>query len=273
MIASAQSNLEAVMPELKVAVAQWPEGLRPGDTTWNSIAAEVAAQAPDILVTNEMPFGPWLAETDRYDPALAQASVSLHEQGVAALGALGVPVVFSSRPVPGRLALANEAFALVDGRYQRLHHKHYFPQEPGFYEQAWFEVQMPGFEAVEVAGLKVGVLLCTELMFNRHALEYGRAGAQLIVAPRASGTDHRYWEVASAMAAIVSGAYLVTANRTGMASGGQAFGGRAMVFTPQGIELDSTAPSGRLILSYRLDLAASDAAKTAYPCYVDSSET
>lgn len=256
------------MSELKVAVAQWPDGLRPGDSTWKSIAAEVTAQAPDVLVTNEMPFGHWLAEAERYDPELAQACVSLHEEGLAALAGLGVPVVFSSRPVSGRLTLANEAFALVKGRYQSLHQKHYFPQEPGFYEQAWFEAQVPGFEVAEVAGVKAGVLLCTELMFNRHALDYGRAGAQLIISPRASGMEHRYWEVASAMAAIVSGAYLVTANRTGMAPRGQAFGGRGMVFSPQGHELAPAAARDSLILCYTVDLTASEAARTAYPCYV-----
>jgi N-carbamoylputrescine amidase len=257
------------MSELKVAVAQWPDGLRPGDMTWKKIAAEVAAQAPDVLVTNEMPFGHWLAEAESYDPDLAQASVSLHEEGMGALAELRVPVVFSSRPVSGGLVLANEAFALVEGRYRSLHQKHYFPQEPGFYEQAWFELQVPGFQAVEVAGLKIGVLLCTELMFNRHALDYGRAGVQLIIAPRASGTDHRYWEVACAMAAIVSGAYLVTANRTAVAPRGQAFGGRGMVFSPQGIELAPVVAGGDLILCYELNLAASEAAKMAYPCYVD----
>ncbi|WP_040260897.1 hypothetical protein [Pseudomonas massiliensis] len=63
------------MSELKVAVAQWPDGLRPGGSTWKSIAAEVAAQAPDVLVTNEMPFGRWLAEAGRYDPELIPAGL------------------------------------------------------------------------------------------------------------------------------------------------------------------------------------------------------
>jgi N-carbamoylputrescine amidase len=33
----------------------------------------------------------------------------------------------------------------------------------------WFRTDKPGFEAMEIGGLRIGALLCTELMFNEGA--------------------------------------------------------------------------------------------------------
>jgi N-carbamoylputrescine amidase len=203
------------MSSLRVSFAQWPDGLQPGDSDWEKIVHLVQQERPDILVTNELPFGEWLACSNVYDPEQAQRSVDLHEEGIAALHGLRVPTIISTRPILSGDRLSNEAFALVQGEYLFLHQKHYFPEEPGFYESTWFTTGQQGFQVVEVNGVKVGALLCTELMFNEHARQYGRAGAELIVAPRAADADHHYWEVAASMAAVVSGAYVITANRTG----------------------------------------------------------
>ena len=74
-------------------------------------------------------------------------------------------------------------------------------------------------------GVKVGALVCTEAMFNERARAYGKQGASLIVIPRASGTNLEPWKIAGAMASLVSGAYVVSSNRTGRSRGGTQFGG------------------------------------------------
>lgn len=256
------------MTTLRIAFAQWPEGLFPGDEKWVAIAKAVAQERPDLLITNEMPFGPWLAESDRYDPIAAASSISLHEVGVEALRKLHLPAVISSRPVRATDRIANEAFALVHGEYQFIHQKHYFPDENGFHETSWFSTEKPGFLAVDINGVTAGILLCTEVMFNEHARHYGHAGVDLIAVPRASGTEHHQWETALSMAAIVSGAYVVSANRTGRAAS-QLFGGRGMLFSPSGRLIDPEAldPSS-LILAQTIDLNIAKHAKSQYPCYV-----
>jgi len=92
-----------------------------------------------------MPFGSWLANHDAFEPALATATVREHERALANLHRIPAAVL-SSRPVPGPHKLSNEAFLIADGRYQAIHHKHSFPQEPGFFEDAWFAPQRPGFD-------------------------------------------------------------------------------------------------------------------------------
>lgn len=249
------------------AFVEWPEGLEPAGARWDALRRQVEAAGPDLLVTNEMPFGPWLAASDRFDPVAAQRSVSLHERGIEALAAIGVPAVISSRPVLAGGGLANEAFALAGGRITPLHRKQYFPEEPGWSEATWFRGDDSGFAVHDVAGLRVGTLLCTELMFNERARRYGRADAELIVAPRASGLSHRNWFTAGAMAAIVSGSYVVSSNRAGGSAGGPAFGGRGFAFAPDGSLLGETSATEPLRI-VDLDAAAARRQKAEYPCYV-----
>jgi N-carbamoylputrescine amidase len=219
---------------MRVGFVQWPDGLVPDTDLWSAVAADVASFAPEILITNEMPFGPWLAASPDFDADSAKESVRIHEHSLAALQALRVPIVISSRPVIAGGRLANEAFVLERGRFRFLHQKHFFPAEEGWFETEWYKTDKPGFEVMEIDGLRFGVLLCTELMFNERARAYGKSGAHLIAVPRATGRSLAPWKTAGAMAAIASGCYVVSSNRVGSASGGPTFGGGAYAFAPDG---------------------------------------
>ena len=116
-------------------------------------------------------------------------SLRAHEKGLEGLIDLALPAIISSRPVWNGKRLANEAFVLENGVVRPLHRKQYFPNEPGWFESEWYSGDRSGFEVAEVLGIKVGVLLCTEAMFNERARAYGRQGASLIVIPRASGVN------------------------------------------------------------------------------------
>ncbi len=154
---------------MRVGFVQWPDGLSPDADVWSAVAADVIKAAPEVLITNEMPFGPWLAASPNYNVERAKKSVQIHEDGLEALQALKVPIVISSRPVIAGGRLANEAFILEHGCFRFLHQKHFFPAEEGWFESEWFRTAKPGFELMEIDGLRIGALLCTELMFNeRH---------------------------------------------------------------------------------------------------------
>jgi N-carbamoylputrescine amidase len=104
-------------------------------------------------------------------------------------------------------------------------------------------------------------------MFNEQARAYGRANVDLIAVPRAAGTSHERWMVAGAMAAIVSGSYVVSANRAGSSRGSPNFGGLGFAFSPTG-ELISQTSSADPVMTFELDLAVSRKQKASYPCYV-----
>jgi N-carbamoylputrescine amidase len=256
---------------MKISFVQWPTRLRAGDAVWQSIAVQVHLAKPDVLITNEMPFGAWLASSAQWDATLAAQSVQAHEDGLRALHALDLAWVLSSRPVSVNTmhgpSLANEAFALHAGGYHSLHHKHFFPSEPGWQEADWFRCAQVGFEVTQCGPLRVGVLLCTELMFNEYARAYGRAGCHLIIVPRASGTTLHTWHAACAMAAIVSGCYVVSANRVGQEPNGPLFGGVGMAYGPDG-RLVCVSSDEQPLQSLHLDLAYAEQQKNEYPCYV-----
>lgn len=252
---------------MRICMMEGPVDLAPDSPTWAGMAERIAELEPDLLVTNEMPFGQWLAASPVYDPARAAESVRIHEAGLTALAALPVPAIVSSRPIPAGDRLANEAFALEGGRYTRLHHKQYFPEEPGFFEATWFRPAMEGFDVVDVGGIRLGVQLCTELMFNERSRRYGREGAELIVAPRASGASIGRWLTAGAMAALTSGCYVVSSNRAGRTADGQVFGGRAFAFQPNGEPLAQSTDTESIVV-VDVDPARSRAQQSQYPCYV-----
>jgi len=248
-------------------VVEWPDGLVVGSEQWRACADAVCRLAPDILITNEMPFGAWLPKTLPYDHARAEAWAELHARSLAALGELA-PAVISSRPVVHGGRLANEAFVLEDGIYRVLHHKHLFPAEDGWQEEGWFAPAIPGFDTHVIAGLNVGILLCTELMFPERARALGRQGAHLIAVPRASGRSMSYWRTAGSMAAIVSGAYVMSSNRVGSADGTvPVFGGGGFAFDPSANPAGDTSEVNPALL-VSIDRNVAEAAKAAYPVYV-----
>lgn len=257
---------------LKIGFVEWPESLTVEGAQWHKLKDSVVAARPDILVTNELPFGPWIAEGAIFSEVTAHLSLRAHDNGLKGLIDLNLPAIVSSRPVWNGKRLANEAFVLENGAVRSLHRKRYFPAEPGWFESEWYSGDRSGFDGAEVLGLKVGVLLCTEAMFNERARAYGRQGTSLIVIPRASGMNVESWKIAGAMASLVSGAYVVSSNRSGQSSGGTQFGGSGFAYAPQG-RLLSVTTSTEPLQTIDLDPKIATSAQRAYPCYVPELES
>jgi N-carbamoylputrescine amidase len=250
---------------MKAAVCELPTNLDPHGAAWASIREEFKARQLDLIVLDELPFGPWLPLSNEYDAGKARASVELHAAALEDLADLA-PVVISSRPVPAGQRIANEAFALVHGAYVPLHQKHYFPAEEAFYETSWFQTERPGFDVQDLPSVRVGVQLCSELMFNEWSRRYGREGAQLIAVPRSSGVSVLKWQAGLVMAAAVSGSYVLSSNRAGR-EGDMTFGGRGFVYAPGGELLAETSPD-QPIAVVELDFEKVEAAQSDWPCYI-----
>ena len=259
------------MTPMRIAFVEWPEALSTGDAQWDELKERVSAARPDLLVTNELPFGPWLADNAFFSENEAHLSIRAHDEGLAALVDLDLPAIISSRPVWNGRRLANEAFVLEKGAVRPLHRKQYFPNEPGWFEHEWYARDDSGFSVAEILGIKVGVLLCTEAMFNERARAYGRQQASLLVIPRATGMDRESWQIAGAMASVVSGAYVVSSNRVGRSRSGTRFGGGGFAYAPHGRFLAVTTAANP-VLTLELDAAISAAARLEYPCYVPELE-
>lgn len=255
---------------LLVGFVEWSDGLSPHDGAWTELAMEILDARLDLLVTNELPFGTWPGVSG-YDEASARALIRAHEVGIEALSLLGLPAIITSRPVKRGARLGHEAIIIDAGGIRPLRGERYFREEPGWLEHSWFEPGPEDFCLVEAGGVRVGVLLGSELMFTERARALGRQGADIIAVPRTSGPSP-IWATAGAMAAITSGAYVVSSNRSGGSLLGVAFGGRGFAYSPGGTLIAQTSDLHRLS-AVSIDLDRVRRQKVRYPCSVDDPGT
>jgi N-carbamoylputrescine amidase len=123
---------------LRIAFVEWPECLSTDNPQWGQLKHSIAVAHPDILVTNELPFGHWLADSAVFLENEANISIRAHEKGLEGLIDLHLPAVVSSRPRWNGKRLVNEAFVLEKEVVRPLHRKQYFPNEPGWFESEWY---------------------------------------------------------------------------------------------------------------------------------------
>lgn len=253
----------------RLAVCENPPELVAGEAAWTPLCHRVNKISPDLLLMNELPFGPWAAAQPEYSEPVWNRSMSLHDAGLQSLGELGAKAVAITRPYLEAGRRVNQAglWTREEG-FAGVHTKQFFPEEEGYYEARWFEGGERHFRNATVGGVRYGFLICTELMFNEHARNYGRQGAQIILIPRATGsTTLERWLVALRMAAIVSGCYVATSNRVGRDSRGQSFGGGGWIVDPNGDVVAKTSPESPVV-SHDCDLEFVARAQKDYPCYV-----
>lgn len=254
---------------MKLAVCEAPAEMEPGDRGWERLAGYCNDLRPDILLLNEMPFGRWIAAGKEPDAERLATSHALHDKGIERLGELGAQRVLGTRPTFERERSVNAAFVwTADAGIRAVHTKQFFPDEEGYYEARWFERGELRFQVADVAGIKVGFLICTDVMFPEWARYYGRRGAHVIAVPRATPEPSlARWRAVMSACAVISGCYVVSSNRAGVDRIGQEFGGHGWIFGPSGRLRAETSPNSPVVeTDIDLDLVAQ--AKAGYPSYV-----
>jgi N-carbamoylputrescine amidase len=229
----------------------------------------VCNQRSDLVLLPEMPACPWFGYQANFDISLWRQALETHDQLVRELAALAPASVLATRPVEHEQKRLNQAFVWNQAiGYQPIHHKTYFPDEPGFFEAQWFHPTSRDFAPYVFGEIKIGFLICTELMFNEWARHYGRQGVNIIAVPRATeNTSVERWLIALRMAAIVSGAFVISSNHVGLGPSGVNFGGAGAIISPEGHVLAVTSHAQPFI-TIDVDLKEAEAAKKTYPRYV-----
>ncbi|MDP3938957.1 MAG: carbon-nitrogen hydrolase family protein [Deltaproteobacteria bacterium] len=242
--------------------------LLPGTESWAKLIAGLGRAQPDIFVLNELPFGPWLSARSSFDPVAWKQSVADHEAGIAALHELGVGVILGTRSVERQGRRCNEGFVWTrqDG-IQATHTKQYIPNTPPSYcETVWYEPGERKFEIVQAGPLRVGFLICSDVMFTEHARRYGRDGVHLIVVPRAMPVEAAHmFDVALKMAAISSGCYVASSNRYGADSAGGIFEGRGCIVDPGGQTVAESSQLERVVV-HEISTEFVSVKQNYYPC-------
>lgn len=233
---------------IAVAVCELPDGLTPGDAAWQRFVSLVDDARPQALLLNELPFGSWPAASPEFSLQQAGHVAAGHAAGIAALDAVEVPALFGSTALPAPNGLINEGFARVGGRYHALHHKLCLPEEPGFHEDSWFRPGHQTFGLLDHGGFRFAFAICSELMVPEVGRSLVRAGADVLLVPRASTADgFERWIAVARATAIVNGCYVLSSNRSG-GGNAPAFGGCGFVVAPGGEVLALTAPDDPLVV-------------------------
>jgi N-carbamoylputrescine amidase len=244
-----------------------PEGLA---VDWRALTDHTHANASQLVLLPEMPFSFWMCHNNQPNAAEWQAAVEAHDRWIERLPELGAPVVCATRPVTINGRRFNEAFIWdIESGYRAVHHKTYLPDEPDFYEATWYNRGPVSFIPTGTRFGKIGFLVCTEIWFTEHARAYARQGVCLVLCPRTTEiASADKWVMGGRVAAIMAGAFCLSANRSGSRPGGITWGGSGWIAEPSQGELLGRTSTGEPYVTVDIDLAQADAAKYTYPRYV-----
>jgi N-carbamoylputrescine amidase len=243
----------------RIATCDFPDRAADAKAMWGRLEDKLARAPVDLLVLPEFAGVDSFWSSPDFDAAVWQRAVTVHASIADELKCIAARRIIGTRVVESDGRRWNETFlwtpesGLVRGRP-----KAWLPEQEGGWEATWFDRGPQDVLPRRDGELRFAELVCTEIMVSMAARRLGQAGVQLIAAPRATG-GHPRWEVATRMAAIAAGAFVVTANRRG----GSLAGG-SWIVGPDGDILSCTSEENPII-SIEVDLATADAAKQTYP--------
>jgi N-carbamoylputrescine amidase len=234
---------------------------------WARLANHLGNERSDLLLLPEMPFGRWFAVSPAFDANVWARAVETHEEWIARLPELGVDTVLGTRPVDHGDRRHNEAFAWTSRNgYHGVRTKALLPHEEGFWESHWYHAGDPIFEPVDAGAARIGFQICTEMWSMGHAQRYGKRGTNIVAIPRATSKNSvDKWIAGGRVAAIVSGSYSLSSNRSAPHEDLD-YGGGGWIITPDGEVLAVTTNTDPFH-TVEIDLAAADRAKETYPRY------
>ncbi len=175
-------------------------------------------------------------------------------------------------------AVVFDADGRIAGRYRKMH----IPDDPGFMEKFYFTPGDLGFEPVDTAVGRLGVLVCWDQWYPEAARLMALAGAEMLLYPTAIGWDPRddqaeqqrqqqAWIISQRGHAVANGLPVLSCNRTGFEAdptglgAGIQFWGHSFVAGPQGEFLASASSDQDELLLAEVDLRRSENVRRIWP--------
>lgn len=175
-------------------------------------------------------------------------------------------------------AVVLDADGSLAGRYRKMH----IPDDPGYYEKFYFTPGDTGFEPVDTAVGRLGVLVCWDQWFPEGARLMALAGADMLLYPTAIGwaeedddaeraRQHDAWMTVQRAHAVTNGLPVLVCNRCGHEPDpddrgtGTTFWGSSFVAGPQGEILARAGSDAEAITTATVDSSRTDAVRRMWP--------
>jgi predicted amidohydrolase len=234
-----------------------------------AILREAAAGGADVAVLPELPLNGWSPVSKVSNPEDAEApggprqktmSSAAREAGIAVVG--GAIVAEPESGIRHNTAFLYGPNGDCHARYRKVH----LPEEDGYWETSHYEPGTKAPEVVpEVLPMPVGLQICSDVNRPQGFQLLAAGGAQVVFAPRATPPEtYDRWRLILRANAVMSGAYVVSANRP-RPEHGAPIGGPSVVIDPSGEVLVETTEPLEIV---RLDGAVVEAAHREYPGYL-----
>ena len=264
-------NLHVDSFMMKVTVCEMSDNEDNFIGDWNQLVNHLYQNKTDLLLLPEMPFSKWIASEREVSRELKKRSVDKHEKWILKMDQLNAGQIVYSKPIINGDKFFNSAFVFEKGKgHLKIHTKSYFPEEPFFWEETWYDHEEPiTFESLTSGGIKIGVLLCTEMWFMEYAREYGKQGIDILLCPRATGiVSVNQWIRCGQTLSVLSGAYCLSSNKTGLSDRDFQWGGHGWIAEPVNGNLLGSTNTHEKFVTVEIDITKSRDAKREYPLYV-----
>lgn len=276
---------------LSVALVQQACGDDPRANFEASLRAvrEAAAGGARLVVLQELHRSRYFCQVE--DPAVFDLAEPIPGPSSEELGALaaelGVVIVASlfERRAAGlyhNTAVVLDSDGRLAGRYRKMH----IPDDPGYYEKFYFTPGDLGFEPIDTAVGRLGVLVCWDQWYPEAARLMALAGAQVLIYPTAIGWDdgdtdeeqerqRQAWITIQRAHAIANGTALLACNRIGHepdpsgVTSGISFWGSSFVAGPQGELLAQASTDNETVLIADIDLSRTETVRRLWPYFRD----
>ncbi len=255
---------------MRATVCELPNNAHQFESVWEQLIAHCKLNNSELVLLPEMPFHSWIANQPSAEHAAKIRAVEAHERWLKRLDEFDDALVAYSKPVLKGDEFYNTAYVWTQKTgHQKVHTKHFFPEEEGFYEDTWFDRESLHFEMIEINGLKIGFLLCTEIWFTQYTRKYGLEGIDILLCPRATGRSSiAQWIRCGQTSAVIGGCYCLSSNRSGAGENQFNWGGTGWICQPVDGSLLGVTSKDAPFLTLDVDLAKSKLAKGTYPLYV-----
>jgi N-carbamoylputrescine amidase len=174
-------------------------------------------------------------------------------------------------------AVVFDADGSTAGKYRKMH----IPDDPGFYEKFYFTPGDIGFEPIDTAVGRLGVMVCWDQWYPEGARMMALAGAELLLYPTAIGWDpddeqaekdrqRNAWILSHRGHAVANGLPVLSCNRIGhepspLGTSGIRFWGSSHVLGPQGEFIAEANQDSAEILMAEVDLERSEHVRRIWP--------